>query len=261
MSDVPSKTSFSAISAIPDDGGARRRPSSGGGGGRKRGGGGGGGDAESPSGPKSTGATLVMFGVLLTGLLVAGWFIYSQHQLLQAEMAALEAAKGRLVVLEERLEVTHETLSETGQKSSEQLSFWESETRKLWAVVNERNLNMIKENAAAIARIDKSMTALDGTVRDIRASIGRHESAFARQEQMVDQITNLDVQMQQVQRAMRDVVDSNNAAQQSVAALNTGLSRRVTEAEEAVKAFDAYRLQVNTRIADLERRLSAPPQF
>jgi len=258
MSDVPSKTTFSAISAIPDDGGARRRPASGGGGGRRRGGGGG--DAEPTPGSTSLG-TMLMFGVLLAGLLVAGWFIYSQHQLLQSEMAALESARDRLVVLEDRLEVTHETLSETGQKSSEQLSFWESETRKLWAVVNERNLNMIKENAAAIARLEKSMTTLDGTVREIRASVGRHESAFARQEQMVDQITNLDVQLQQVQRAMRDVVDSNNAAQQSVSALNTGLSRRVTENEEAVKAFDAYRLQVNSRIADLERRLSAPPQF
>ncbi|MBX3705173.1 MAG: hypothetical protein KF911_00970 [Pseudomonadales bacterium] len=239
-----------SISANPDEAAGRRRPA----GGRK----GRSTEGETANGP-GRGPGFVLVALALIGVAVAGGFIYLQQQALVQAGVDLEAARQRILALEERLNMTDEALSETGQKSSEQISFWESEIRKLWAVVNERNMNLIKENAAAVDKVGKSAASLEAAVREMRATLGRHESAFARQEQMVDQITNLDVQMQQVQRAVRDVVDRANAAQQSVAGLNAGLTRRVTETEEAIKAFDAYRLQTNARIVDLERRLAAAP--
>jgi chromosome segregation ATPase len=197
--------------------------------------------------------------VAILGLLVAGWFIFSQQQALTASTAELEAARTRIQALEERLNMTSEALSETGESTTEKIDFWESEIRKLWDVVNKRNMDLIKGNAAAIAKVDKAVGELDGTVAEMNAAFGRHESAFARQEQMVDQITSLGAQLEQVQRALRDAIDRSNAAQQSVAGLNSGLTRRVTETEEAIEAFDAYRLQTNGRLADIERRIGAPP--
>ena len=46
--------------------------------------------------------------ILVAGLMVAGWFIANQHQLLQDEQAALESASARIAVLEDRLRVTDE---------------------------------------------------------------------------------------------------------------------------------------------------------
>ncbi|MEQ9004881.1 MAG: hypothetical protein RIE74_15080, partial [Pseudomonadales bacterium] len=88
------------------------------------------------------------------------------------------------------------------------------------------------------------------------STLGRHESAFARQQDVIDKITSMEVQLQQIVRSQRDLVDRANAAQQSVASLQSGLANRVKENEDAVKAIDAYRLQLNSRLADLERRIS-----
>jgi chromosome segregation ATPase len=205
------------------------------------------------------GPTYLLFGVALIGLLVAGWFIFSQHRALAASAAELAAARDRILALEERLNMTDENLNQTGETTSEKIDFWEAEIRKLWDVVNKRNMDLIKANTAAVAKIDKAVGELNGTVSSLSATIGRHESAFARQDQMVDQITSQGAQLQQTQRALRDAVDRANAAQQSVAGLNSGLVKRVTETEQAVQAFDAYRLQTNGRLADIERRIGAPP--
>ena len=253
MSDQPVRAS---ISTNPDEAAGGRRP----GAGRKPRGGDRAPETEPSSGGGSGGGPVyALFGVAIVGLLIAGWFIFSQQRALAASTAELEAARTRIQALEERLNMTSEALSETGESTSEKIDFWESEIRKLWDVVNKRNLDLIKGNAAAIAKVDKAVGELDGTVAELSAGFGRHESAFARQEQMVDQITNLGAQMQQVQRALRDAIDRSNAAQQSVASLNSGLAKRVTETEQAVQAFDAYRLQTNARLADIERRIGAPP--
>lgn len=250
MADQPVRAS---ISTNAEEGSGRRRP---GGGGRKPRGTDGDG---APGASSGGGPAYLLFAVAVVGLLVAGWFIFNQQRALVTGAAELEAARTRILALEERLNMTDETLNQTGESTSEKIDFWEAEIRKLWDVVNKRNLDLIKANTAAIARVEKSVTEASGSIREISASLGRHESAFARQEQMVDQITNLDMQMQQAQRALRDAVDRANAAQQSVAGLNSGLAKRVTETEQAVEAFDAYRLQTNARMADLERRIGAPP--
>jgi len=207
----------------------------------------------------ASGPVLGLFGLAIAGLLVAGWFIFAQQRALAESEAQMAAARERIQALEERLNMTDASLNEAGESTSEKIDFWESEIRKLWDVVNKRNMDLIKGNSAGLARVDKAVAELDATVAEMNSAFGRYESGFARQEQMVDQITSLGAQLQQTQRALRDAIDRANAAQQSVAGLNSGLAKRVTETEQAVEAFDAYRLQVNGRLADIERRIGAPP--
>jgi DNA repair exonuclease SbcCD ATPase subunit len=243
MADRPGK---GAISTSPDDSAGRRRtpgPS------RRRGGGEGGG-----GGSRIFGNTILA--ILIGGLVVAGWFIAEQYQQLQAESDALADAQSRLRVLEDRLRVTDEALTERGQATSEQINFWESEIRKLWAVTNDRNKKWIEENQQAIVALNKSLTGLQATSRETQSTLGRHESAFARQQEVVDELNNIQMQLQQVSRSQRDLVDRVNAAQQTVAQLQSGLANRVKENEQAIAAIDAYRLQLNSRLADIERRIA-----
>ena len=114
----------------------------------------------------------LMLAVLVAGLVVAGWFIANQHQLLVEEAQALEDAKGRIAVLEDRLRVTDEALTETGQTTNEQINFWESEIRKLWGVTNDRNKKWIKENEAALAKLSKSLTALELADKEVKGNGG-----------------------------------------------------------------------------------------
>jgi hypothetical protein len=53
----------------------------------------------------------------------------------------------------------------------------------------------------------------------------------------------------------RQVTDQLNATRQTVASLETSLARRVTDTEKAVQAIDAYRLQLNSRLVDLQTRI------
>ncbi|TNF88932.1 MAG: hypothetical protein EP301_03935 [Gammaproteobacteria bacterium] len=237
----------SSLSANPDDstgyrrggkGGGRRRPSASGGGG----------------GGRMLGVNLIL-AVLVAGLVVAGWFIANQHQLLTAEKKALDAAEGRIAQLEERLRMTDETLIDSEKDTEEQIGFWESEIRKLWAVSNERNRKWIKDNEAALAKLTKTLTAIETSNRDLGTAVGRHEAAFKQQQAIIDQLTSMEISIQQMANTQRDIVDRVNSASQSVASLNAGLAGRVSENEQAVAAIDAYRVQVNTRLADIERKL------
>jgi chromosome segregation ATPase len=199
----------------------------------------------------------LMLAVLVAGLVLAGWFIANQHQLLTAEKKALDAAESRIAHLEDRLRTTDEAMSDSDQDQQQQIGLWESEIRKLWAVSNERNRGWIKDNEAAIAKLTKSLASIQASNRDLGTAVGRHEAAFKQQQAIIDQLTSMEISIQQLASTQRDIVDKVNTASQSVASLNAGLSNRVKENEQAVAAIDAYRVQVNTRLANIERRLDS----
>jgi chromosome segregation ATPase len=193
--------------------------------------------------------------VLVGGLVAAGWFIANQQQALIAEQARLTDANTRLQRLEQRLSATDTALSQGGEDTQEQLSLWESEIRKLWAIANERNKGWIKDNQKAVKGLDKSVTGLQSTARDLKAATARHEEAFSQQTALIDQLTSIEMQLQQLVRAQQDLVDTVNTTSQSVAKLRANLDTQVAENTEAIAAIDAYRIATNSRFRDLEQRL------
>jgi len=199
----------------------------------------------------------LILAVLIAGLVIAGWFIANQHQLLTAEKRALDAAESRIAVLEDRLRVTDETLMDSEEDTQETIGFWETEIRKLWAVSNDRNRKWIKDNETTLGKLQQTLSAIEASNRELGASVGRHEVAFKQQQTIIDQLTSMEISIQQLAGTQRDIVDKVNAASQSVASLNAGLTSRVAENEQAVASIDAYRVQVNTRLANIERRLES----
>jgi predicted ATP-binding protein involved in virulence len=232
-----------SLSANPDDSGYRRGSA-----GRRR-------TASSGSGGGRSLGVNLMLAVLVAGLMVAGWFIANQHQLLTAEKKSLDAAESRIALLEERLRMTDETLIDSEKDTEQQIGFWETEIRKLWAVSNDRNKKWIKDNEAAVAKLTKTLGAIEASNRELGTAIGRHEAAFKQQQAIIDQLTSMEIPIQQLANTQREMVDKVNSASQSVASLNAGLANRVQENEQAVAAIDAYRVQVNTRLANIERKL------
>ncbi|MEM8765811.1 MAG: hypothetical protein AAGE43_00075 [Pseudomonadota bacterium] len=249
MADRPPKTqtSPSSLYANPDDTSGYRRGARSGGARRRS-------TSSQSGGSRMIGINLIL-AVLVAGLVIAGWFIANQHQLLTAEKQALDAAENRIALLEDRLRMTDESLVDSEKDTEEQIGFWESEIRKLWAVSNERNRKWIKDNEAALSKLTKTLTAIETSNRDLGTAVGRHEAAFKQQQAIIDQLTSMEISIQQLANTQRDIVDKVNSASQSVAALNSGLAGRVTENEQAVAAIDAYRVQVNNRLANIERRL------
>jgi len=206
--------------------------------------------------PKMIGINLIL-ALLVAGLVMAGWFIANQHQLLTSEQAALANAENRLKVLEDRLRVTDEAMTETGQTTQEKIGFWESEIRKLWAVSNERNKKWIDDNKSAISKLTGSVNQLSNSSKELSTAIGRHESAFKQQQAIIDQITSVELQLQQLLSTQREIVDRVNKSSQTVASLQAGLVNRVKDNEQAVASMDAFRAQTNSRLAEIERRLAS----
>jgi chromosome segregation ATPase len=235
------RTSPSSISTDPDSGyrrgpGRRRPPSGGNGGG---------------GGPRLLGMSLLL-ALTIAGLAVAGWFIANQHQMLVAEQAERAKAQARIAALEDRLKMTDEAMIDSSGSTKEQINVWESEIRKLWAVVNERNKKWIDDNRKAIGDHARQIANLDASDKTLKGAVGRHEEAFARQSAVIDQLASVELQIQQLVRNQQGFVDKVNSAAQSVAGMNT----RVKETEDAIAANDAHRRAINTRIADLERRIA-----
>ena len=139
-------------------------------------------------------------------------------------------------------------------RTKEQINLWESEIRKLWAVANERNKEWIQENQAQLKSVSSTLNGIRASNRDLKAATGRHEEALQSQQQLIDQVTSLELQLQQMLRSQRELVDKANVASQSLAQIEASLSPLVNENAEAVRAFDAFRISHNRRIVALERQ-------
>ena len=233
--------SDSPIAADPDDStgyrrGGKPRPPEGGGTGRLLG-------------------LNVVLAVLVAGLVVAGWFVASQHQQLSEAERLLGEADQRLRRLEERLQLTDQTMSSSGDEVQDQLGFWEDEIRKVWDVANKRNKNWIVENQGNLKRHGERLATIESSVTSLKSSVSRHDKAFGQQAAMLDQLAELQLQLRQVAEQQRRMTDQLNVARQGFASLESGLERRVANNEEAVEAIDAYRIQLNNRLNDVRNRI------
>ena len=197
----------------------------------------------------------VLFAIPLVGLVAAGWFIFSQQEQLEGAQQTLRYAERRIGVLEDRLRLTDEQLTESGTQTNETLTFWESEIRKLWDMGNKRNRGWIETNrenlrklTSTVAGAESSLKTLQGTVATLNASVGR-------QQEIADRVSAADMQVQRLVRQQRDLVDKVNAASQITAGLKAGLEKRVQENEEAIRAFDAQRSKLNADLIDLRDQI------
>ena len=194
--------------------------------------------------------------IFLLGLAAAGWFLFVQQEELEEERERLDQANQRLVVLEERLSATDNAMMQEGQDTKEQIGFWQDEIRKLWAVSNERNKKWIKDNERSINKITASIDGVVASTRNIQAAVDRHESAFEQQQGIIDQLASLELQLQQIVRSQRDLVDKVNKVNASFSQIRGDLSGKVKDNVEAIESIDAYRVTLNTKIRELELRLN-----
>jgi predicted nucleic acid-binding Zn-ribbon protein len=235
----PLATEGRGLSANPDDSKGYRRPAT-----RPR-----------PSGERRPIGNTLILAALAIGLATAGWFIASQHQALTVARDELMRSEKRIALLEERLQVTDQTMSEADKEVTTQLGAWQDEVRKLWDVTNRRNKTWIEENRAKIKEQGETLKGVDTTLKELKASVARHDSTLTQLAAIAEQLTDVESQLTRLTTQQRQLTDQLNATRQTVAGLESGLARRVADAEKAVQTFDSYRLQLNSRIIDLQTRV------
>ena len=159
-------------------------------------------------------------------------------------------------MLEERLQVTDQVMSESGSEVQNKLGQWESEIRKL-SEANKRDRQMLTDDQTKLKEHDGSIEGMQTAIKDLKSSDSRQEQALAQQAAIAQQLASVDQQVKQLVAQQRQLTDQVNAARQSVSGLETGLTKRVVASEKAIEAIDAYRLQLNSRLVELQTRVDS----
>ena len=211
---------------------------------------------------RRAGSPLVSFLVALpiAGLVAAGWFIFNQQEELQDAAQAMRDAQRRIGVLEDRLRLTDEQLSESGAQTNETLTFWESEIRKLWDMGNKRNRGWIEANRENVRKLTATVASAESALGTLQGKVATLDASVGKQQDIADRLAAVDIHVQRLVREQRDLVDKVNAASQIAASLKAGLEKRVQENEEAIRAFDAQRSKLNADIIDLRNQIRGSAQ-
>lgn len=196
----------------------------------------------SPLGP------LALIFTLLVGLF-AGFTYWSQTQNKQAQqqmLAQLRLAEGRVSELEKRLMLSDDESTQSLTVIQAKVKENEAEVRKLWGVAYDRNRKAIIGLDESVDKLQKSLTALDGrTKKSLDEVIGEVSVVSELVEAQQSAINKAD----QVYRAQQA---SYSQLQQKLESLENDLRKKVLTNEEAIKAIDAFRLQVNRELLKLK---------
>ncbi len=199
----------------------------------------------------------LLLALMIGGFGIGGWFVFNQQQeLLASERERAETEK-RLGHLEARQRATDENMSETGEDTNEQLTFWESEIRKVWDVANKRNKKWIQDNQAAITRHQSTLNSVEASLADLRSAVSRNDAKLQQQGEIVERLADVQEQVRTLVRQHRDLVDAVNTSRQVVATLKASLEPRVEKIEEAISAIDGSRQTTGAQWSRLRARLDA----
>ncbi len=207
---------------------------------------------------------LAMF-CLVALVLVAG-FAWQQSRVL----ADLNA---RFNQLSHRIESTDESLSQSGaalslkiQEQEEKLAEHWSEIRKLWGVSYDTNRKAIAANTQSIDQMKASLNTLQANLKQVQGSLAAMEKSIetaSKQAADANQSVNtirgntlaasvqLDELREQVSRLSQTLATTNNGVNQ----LRNDLTRRVADNEQALKAMDSYRAQINQQLNQLRQQI------
>ena len=199
----------------------------------------------------------VLLALMIAGFGIGGWFVFNQQQELLASERERAGTEERLRHLEARLRATDETMTEAGEDTDEQLTFWETEIRKVWDVANKRNKKWIQDNQAAITRHQSSLNSVEASLADLRSAVSRNDTKLQQQGEIVERLADVQEQVRTLIRQHRDLVDAVNTSRQVVATLKASLEPRVEKLEEAISAIDGSRKQTGAQWSGLRARLDA----
>jgi chromosome segregation ATPase len=221
--------------------------------------------------------------VLVVLIAVMGVWFQKQMTVLQSQMdERISESSQKLGNLQSRLSATDESLNQssgqlqdTVRTQGEKLEENNTEIRKLWDLSNKRNRTDIDEQSkkltalsATLNEVKKAQAGVDGKLQGIskdtaalkkqvdsavtavNKSSEQWQTRISQMQTQVDVLAENINQLESQQQSLKNGLAKLEKAQAGLASLKD----RVDDTEAAVAAFDAYRLQVNSRLDKLEGR-------
>ncbi len=202
---------------------------------------------------------------LLIAIAALGGSGYLAWQLQMAQ-ESLFTADQRIVVLEQKLELSDDESTASLTALQAKLKEANSEIRKLWGVSYDTNRKQIASNKSKIASLDKG-------AKSLKSDIGKAKSKAEGVEKLANaQAASLKSLSQQAstnyarydaaiggvgdqRKHIQNAVDDVNRLKQQLAKLNLDLTSRVKNTEEAIDAIDKHRLTINRELLQLKQQL------
>ena len=208
-----------------------------------------------PSAADRVGSSVPIPIIVVLALIISGGlsFAYVQTQQLKLANAQLTNSAERIKRLEEELNITGSTLSETSTAATQKISAQEAETKKLWDS-SGRNRNAINETRRALGKTDSALGAVTGRSAALEALTSQQAKELEQQRAL---IARANEGIRTLVAANRELVDRLNATDQSARALRATLERRMRDNEEAIVAVDKFRQQINRSVSALSSDVAA----
>lgn len=192
---------------------------------------------------------------MVFALLAAGYFIFEQHKRIAQAEAALADASSRVGMLEDRLRLTDQLISDSDTDLLAKLDEHFDQIDLLW-----NNYRKHRDAIRALEAKDKTfqtaVTRAEGSIKGVQGKVSALETAVARQQDVATRVSQLDLQLQEAIKQMRNVVDRANSAYQMATRLEASLAADVARIKSDIAAIDAHRAQVNADIAELKRNVN-----
>ena len=230
------------VSVSPQKTGAK--PASGGNGGKR----------QAPAQKSGSGLAIFAFVVALAACGAAG-VLYLQlmktGQSLDAATKTLASAETRILNLEQKLELTGDESVQSMTALQAQIKTNMSEIRKLWGVSYDTNRGAIAENKSSVDAIRKDIAALKSSSSKVEANLNKALTDLKADVSVLSEL--MDAQQGVLAKVDSMSQSQKNAVDELVVRIKS-LDKKVLSNEEAIKAIDAFRLQVNRELI----RLAAP---
>ncbi len=172
--------------------------------------------------------------VNIIGLLILGlWFFNSSGYQQEAGQNFVE----RISLLEEKTSTDQGLKNELILSLEDDIKFINKEIRKLWDLSNKKNRNNITNLSGQVNELENYID----DVNKLASTIAAKQRA-------------MDLELAKLERARENFQEKLNL----IGSLSDGsdMKKRMSSQEEAIKAFDAHRKQINRTILDLQSRLN-----
>lgn len=204
------------------------------------------------AGGRTSGAVVTMISILFIGMLGtggAGYFFYTQAEATKAELLA---ATNRIAQLENHLNLVDQAAEQSSMDLVERVNFNFSEIDKLWAARNTLRTE--------VGEIKTGVTQLQTTTKELQATVSSHSQTLEKNvvamQARIDEINRNFAGMDNLGEQLTLLNADLNRVKTSMTGVQDGVNSRLNAFEQDIESINVYRLQLNQTIATLQESLN-----
>lgn len=242
---------------------------------------------ESRGGGSSLLVTVILL-LLVAGGGVLAYQLMQQQEQLAAVQAELNRAKERVDSLEGLLAVASDSAEQSGQtlqqrlqaidgRIKERFTHYDSEVAKLWTVAYQRNKPQLEQQAEQLKQLQTKLDETEAALVEVRKQAGKGIDALAQtgalkseqaalKKALQARLASAEKQLDTLEQSLKLESEGRLKVQKQLTEQLSGLSggsdltaqlaQRIRQNEQAIKAIDGTRRQVNQDLLRIRQQLN-----